>query len=62
MESMIKFNKQLSSERKSRIPFLDQTNKLQIVNKSYDLPIRGGSITENINKPLATNQSKYFVF
>jgi zinc finger protein ubi-d4 len=25
MESMIKFNKQLSSERKSRIPFLDQT-------------------------------------
>jgi hypothetical protein len=41
----------------AHIPFHDAVNKQQIVNKSYELPIRGGSISDNINKPLVTNSS-----
>lgn len=43
----------------SHLPFFDHTNKQQIVNKSYDLPIRGGPIIGNINKPILTNSSIY---
>lgn len=41
------------------LPFVDPATKQQIVNKSYDLPVRGGSITENINKPNPANTSNW---